>query len=200
MRLRPLCRAAERLPFTAPRTTNERSWLYRIQPTVAHWGKFRKADIGLWRTAPAAEVEMPIAPLRWDPIPIPKESLSFVEGVHTITTAGDAGSSAGMGAHVYIITRSMTDEYFYNADGEMLIVPQQGELRLCTEFGIIDVEPGEIGDDPARRQNPGRTEQRPGARLYLRELRRGFLAAGAWADRRELPGQSARFPDPGRGL
>ena len=43
-------------PFTAPRTTNERSWLYRIRPTVAHWGKFRKADIGLWRTAPASEV------------------------------------------------------------------------------------------------------------------------------------------------
>ena len=25
-------------PFTAPRTTNERSWLYRIRPTVAHIG------------------------------------------------------------------------------------------------------------------------------------------------------------------
>lgn len=135
-------------PFTAPRTTNERSWLYRIQPTVAHWGKFSKADIGLWRTAPAPEVEMPIAPLRWDPIPITKESLSFVEGVHTITTAGDAGSSAGMGAHVYIVTRSMTDEYFYNSDGEMLIVPQQGELRFWTEFGIIDVEPGEVAIIP----------------------------------------------------
>src|SRR3712207_1160865 len=44
-------------PFTAPRTTNERSWLYRIQPTVKHWGAFRKADVGLWRTAPAAEVD-----------------------------------------------------------------------------------------------------------------------------------------------
>ena len=54
-------------PFTAPRTTNERSWLYRIQPTVAHWGRFRKADIGLWRTAPAPEVELPIAPLRLGP-------------------------------------------------------------------------------------------------------------------------------------
>ena len=135
-------------PFTAPRTTNERSWLYRIQPTVAHWGKFRKADIGLWRTAPAPEVELPIAPMRWDPIPIPKESLSFVEGVHTITTAGDAGSSAGMGAHVYVATRSMQDEYFYNSDGEMLVVPQQGELRFWTEFGIIDVEPGETAIIP----------------------------------------------------
>src|SRR5207244_8774182 len=34
-------------PFTAPRATNERSWLYRIRPTVQHWGSFQKADAGL---------------------------------------------------------------------------------------------------------------------------------------------------------
>ena len=135
-------------PFTAPRTTNERSWLYRIRPTVTHWGRFEKADAGFWRTAPAAEVDVPIAPMRWDPIPVPNEKLSFIEGVRTITTAGDAGSQAGMGAHVYLVTRSMEDEYFYNADGEMLLVPQQGDLRLWTEFGIIDIEPGEIAVIP----------------------------------------------------
>jgi homogentisate 1,2-dioxygenase len=135
-------------PFTAPRTTNERSWLYRIRPTVAHWNRFRKADIGFWCTAPAAGPDMPIAPLRWDPVPIPAESLSFVEGVRTLTTAGDAGSTAGMGAHVYLITRSMQDEYFYNADGEMLFVPQEGDLRIRTEFGVIDIEPGEIAVIP----------------------------------------------------
>ena len=131
-------------PFTAPRTTNERSWLYRIRPTVAHWGRFRKADARYWRTAPAAEVELPIAPMRWDPLPLPDTRLSFVEGMHTITTAGDAGTQAGMGAHVYLATRSMADEYFYNADGEMLVVPQEGGLRFCTEFGLIDAGPGEV--------------------------------------------------------
>ena len=135
-------------PFTAPRATNERTWLYRIRPTVANWGEFEKADIGLWRTAPAHEVQVPIAPMRWSPIPIPKEPLSFVEGIRTMTTAGDAGTQAGMGAHLYFVTRSMTDEYFYNADGEMLLVPQQGSLRLWTEFGIIDIEPGEIAVIP----------------------------------------------------
>ncbi|RVU21009.1 homogentisate 1,2-dioxygenase [Methylobacterium oryzihabitans] len=131
-------------PFTAPRTTNERSWLYRIRPTVAHWNRFTKCDARLWRTAPAQEVEMPPAPLRWDPVPIPDAPLSFVEGIHTMTTAGDAGAQAGMGAHLYLATRSMRDEYFYNADGEMLVVPQQGRLRFATEFGIIDAGPGEI--------------------------------------------------------
>jgi homogentisate 1,2-dioxygenase len=135
-------------PFTAPRTTNERSWLYRIRPTVNHWGEFEKVDIGLWRTAPASEVEAPLAPMRWDPIAIPNEALALLDGIRTITTAGDAGSQAGMGAHVYLITRSMQDEYFYNADGEMLFVPQQGNLRFCTEFGVIEVEPGEIAVIP----------------------------------------------------
>jgi homogentisate 1,2-dioxygenase len=135
-------------PFTAPRATNERSWLYRIRPTVTHWGQFEKVDAGLWRTAPCHEVDVPLAPMRWDPIAIPDQKLCFLEGVRTITTAGDAGTRAGMGAHVYLVTRSMQDEYFYNADGEMLFVLQQGELRLWTEFGIIDIEPGEIAVIP----------------------------------------------------
>lgn len=135
-------------PFTAPRATNERSWLYRIRPTVAHWNAFRKAQSSFWRTAPTPEADVPIGPLRWDPIAIPDEPLSFMEGIRTITTAGDSATQAGMGAHIYLVTRSMVNEYFYNADGEMLFVQQQGELRLCTEFGIIDIVPGEIAVIP----------------------------------------------------
>ena len=135
-------------PFTAPRTTNERSWLYRIRPTVKHWGRFTKADPRLWRTSPCAEAELPPAPQRWDPLPLPTTPTSFIEGMTTITTAGDAAAQSGMAAHVYTATRSMTDEYFYDADGELLIVPQQGALRLCTEFGAITLEPGEIAVIP----------------------------------------------------
>ena len=135
-------------PFTAPRASNERSWLYRIRPTLQHWGAFQKVDAGLWRTAPAAEVDVPIGPMRWDPLPLPDRPQSFLDGVCTMTTAGDAGSQAGMGAHVYLATRSMVDEYFYDADGELLFVPQQGALRLWTEFGIIDIEPGEMAVIP----------------------------------------------------
>src|SRR5499427_2141420 len=65
-------------PFTAPRASNERSWLYRIRPSVKHSGAFKKVDAGLWRTAPSAEIDLPIAPMRWDPIPIPAEKLSFL--------------------------------------------------------------------------------------------------------------------------
>jgi len=134
--------------FTAPRVSNERSWLYRIRPTVRHWGRFRRADVGLWRTAPCAEAEIPPAPMRWDPLPMPDGPVSFIEGFCTITTAGDVDGQAGMGAHLYAATRSMQDEFFYDADGELLIVPEQGRLRLCTEFGVIDLEPGEIAVIP----------------------------------------------------
>jgi homogentisate 1,2-dioxygenase len=195
-------------PFTAPRATNERTWLYRIRPTVAHWGQFRKADSGLWRTAPSAEVEVPIAPLRWDPIPIPSEKLSFVEGLRTITTAGDAGAHAGMGAHVYLVTRSMEREYFYNADGEMLFVPQEGDLRLWTEFGIIDIEPGEIAVIP--RGVKLRAELKDGpARGYICENyggafalpERGPIGANCLANPRDFLTPVAAFEDkdePGR--
>jgi len=135
-------------PFTAPRASNERSWLYRILPTVAHWGNFEKADAGLWRTAPCTGADMPPAPLRWNKLPIPAQNISFIEGVRSITTAGDAGAQTGMAAHIYVATRSMQNEYFYDADGELLFVPQQGALRLCTEFGIIGIEPGEIAVIP----------------------------------------------------
>src|SRR6186997_1479720 len=135
-------------PFTAPRGSNERSWLYRIRPSVKHSGRFAKADAGLWRTAPCHEYDLPIAQLRWDPAPIPKEDMTFLQGVQTMTTAGDANTQAGMAAHVYLITKSMADQHFYSADGEMMFVAQQGNLRFVTEFGRIDIEPGEIAVIP----------------------------------------------------
>jgi homogentisate 1,2-dioxygenase len=133
-------------PFTAPQATNQRSWLYRIRPTVKHSGRYRKVDKGLIRTGPAArdESELPIGQLRWDPVPFPEEGVTFVTGLRTVTTAGDSDTQAGMAAHLLLVTRSMENEYFFNADGEFLIVAQEGRLRFCTEFGLIDIEPGEI--------------------------------------------------------
>src|SRR5438270_9546049 len=106
-------------PFTAPRGANERSWLYRIRPSVKHSGRFEKADGGLWRSAPCHEYDMPIAQLRWDPAPIPKEDTTFLQGVQTMTTAGDVNTQAGMAAHVLLITKLMVDQRVYNADGEL---------------------------------------------------------------------------------
>ena len=46
-----------------------------------------------------------------------------------------------MGVHLYVANRSMVDRVFYSADGELLIVPEQGRLRIATELGVLDVEP-----------------------------------------------------------
>lgn len=40
--------------------------------------------------------------------------------------------------------RSMKARALYNADGEMLFVPQQGRHRFVTGLGVIDAEPQEI--------------------------------------------------------
>ena len=134
--------------FTAPRAANQRSWLYRIRPTVSHWGRFTPFDSANWLTAPCDSPSLPPAPMRWDPVPLPDSAATFLQGVHTITTAGDAASQTGMAAHICLITRSMVDEVFYNADAEMLFVPQQGDLLLQTEFGGIEIAPGEIAVIP----------------------------------------------------
>jgi homogentisate 1,2-dioxygenase len=189
-------------PFTAPRAANERSWLYRIRPTVQHWGRMKKQDAGSWRTAPCVEVELPPAPMRWDPLPIPGASVSFIEGMHTITTAGDAGAMSGMAAHIYCATRSMQQEAFYNADAELLIVPQQGDLRLRTEFGVIDIEPGEIAVIP--RGIKFRTELPSGpARGYVCENyggkftlpERGPIGANCLANPRDFLTPVAAYED-----
>src|SRR3954469_15598341 len=140
--------------------------------------------------------------MRWDPIPLPSEGLSLIDGIRTITTAGDAGTQAGLGAHIYLVTRSMEDEYFYDADGEMLFVPQQGELRLATEFGIIDVEPGEIAVIP--RGVKLRVELKGGpARGYLCENyggaltlpERGPIGANCMANPRDFLTPVAAYED-----
>src|SRR5215208_4214129 len=131
-------------PFTAPQASNQRSWLYRIRPTVRHTGRFERIDSGLIRTAPQRESDLPIGQLRWDPTPVPDEKLTFITGLCTMTTAGDCETHAGMAAHVALITAPMAREHFYNADGEMLVVAQQGGLHFRTEFGVIEIEPGEV--------------------------------------------------------
>ncbi len=131
-------------PFTAPRVSNERSWLYRIRPSVLHHGRFRRIEVPLWESAPSRELLLPPGQQRWDPVPIPSEPLTFTDGVRTVTTAGDIGTHDGMGAGLFFVTASMVDEYLAVADGELLIVLQEGGLRFRTEFGVIEAEPSEI--------------------------------------------------------
>lgn len=190
-------------PFTAPRGINERSWLYRMRPSVKHTARFAKTSMPFWKTAPCLDDhDLPIGQLRWGPPPMPNEGTTFISGIRTMTTAGDVNTQTGMSASVYLVNQSMKDEYFFNADGEMLIVPQSGGLRFFTELGKIEVTPGEICviprgmkfktellDGPAR----GYLCENYGAKFTLPD--RGPIGANCLANPRDFKTPQAAFED-----
>jgi len=135
--------------FTAPRASNRRSWLYRIRPAAMH-GAFSP-----FSAAPAFHNDFgdgPVAPdqLRWNPLPMPEApaSADFVEGLFTMAGNGGPAALHGVGIHMYAANRDMRGRFFYDADGELLIVPQQGRLRIATELGVLEVAPQEIAVVP----------------------------------------------------
>jgi homogentisate 1,2-dioxygenase len=132
--------------FTAPRAANRRSWLYRIRPAAVH-GRFAPLDPG--RITSRFD-QLPVAPdqLRWDPLPLPEAPTDFIAGLATAGGNGSPDLHAGCGIHWYAANRSMEQRFFYDADGELLIVPQLGALRIATELGLLEVEPQEIAVIP----------------------------------------------------
>lgn len=132
--------------FTAPRAENRRTWLYRRQPSVVTGG-CQPLPHAYWKTGAAEGVVAPPDPMRWHPVPVPdaaQEPLDFIDGLRTIVVNGDPEAQSGMAAHLVLANRSMERRALVNADGEMLLVPQQGALRITTELGRLHVAPGEV--------------------------------------------------------
>lgn len=125
--------------FTAPRAESRRTWVYRLRPSAMH----RPFEPMGW---PIPEFSPTPNRLRWDPPPV--TSGDFVDGLMTYAGAGDPQSAHGLAVHLYAADRAMERRAFASADGELLIVPQQGALRLVTELGVLDVGPGEIAIVP----------------------------------------------------
>jgi homogentisate 1,2-dioxygenase len=133
--------------FTAPRAENQSSWLYKLRPSALH-GPYRRIKDGLVRTGPFDEVETPPNRLRWDPLPVPTKPSDFLQGLTTIAGSGVPAMHVGLAVHIYRASRSMKGRYFWNADGELMFVPQQGPLSIFTELGKLEVKPGEIAVVP----------------------------------------------------
>ena len=132
-------------PFSSPLSINERSWLYRIRPSVKHSGNYNKINIKNWITSPhLGEHNLPIGQYRWDPFLNKSKNIDFINGVKTITVSGNVNMHLGMATSIYIFNKSMADSVFTNADAEMLFIPYQGKLNLFTEMGKILIKPGEI--------------------------------------------------------
>jgi homogentisate 1,2-dioxygenase len=187
--------------FTAPRAHNRRSWFYRIRPSCVQGGyqPWQQATV---RTGPITEVTTPPDMLRWDPLVVPAEPTDFIEGLTTIAANGDAMAHTGMGIHLYVANKSMSGRYFYCADGELLFIPQAGELLLRTECGHLSLQPGEIAviprgmkfavdllTDTAR----GYLAENYGAPLTLAE--RGPVGANGYANDRDFLYPTAAYED-----
>lgn len=130
--------------FTAPRARNRRTWTYRLRPSVAMRGDFGAIGNGLLRTGPGTELKCPPDAMRWDPFPVDELTGDFLDGLATVAVNGDARTQTGLGIHIYRADRGMGKRFFYSADGELLIVPQQGAVLAQTELGQLHVAPGEI--------------------------------------------------------
>jgi homogentisate 1,2-dioxygenase len=133
--------------FTAPRAENLSTWMYRLRPSAMH-RPYRRIDAGLLRSGPFNEAETPPNRLRWNPFPIPGEPTDFVDGLVTVAGSGEPAAHSGLAVHVYRANRSMKERYFYNADGELMFVPQEGAISLFTELGVLEATPGEIAVVP----------------------------------------------------
>lgn len=186
--------------FTAPRAQNQRTWLYRRQPSVVTGGYVAYSQPYL-KTGAKDGVAVPPDPLRWHPTPIPDGPTDFVDGLRTIVANGDPDAQIGMAAHLYLVNRSMDKRAFVNADGEMLLVPQQGAITITTELGVLDVKPGEVAllprgiafkvavDGPSR----GYVCENYGATFRLPEL--GPIGSNGLANPRDFLAPVAAYED-----
>jgi homogentisate 1,2-dioxygenase len=129
--------------FTAPRHANLRSWLYRLRPTADHRPFVRYEGAKLF--APGT-VKEPLAPnrLRWNPPGDLPSDADFVDGMVTMLANRDPSDLEGVAVHLYRAQRSMESRVFIDADGELLIIPQDGAIELQTELGRIEAGPGDI--------------------------------------------------------
>src|SRR6185295_17739260 len=189
--------------FTAPRAENLSTWLYKLRPSAMH-GPFRRIAQGLVRSGPFEEGEVSPNRLRWDPFPVPSKPTDFVDGLATLAGSGAPQAQAGVAVHIYRANRSMGGRVFYCADGELMIVPQQGALLVFTELGKLALAPGEIGVVPRGMKfrvlvagvSRGYVCENYGAPFRLPEL--GPIGSQGLAQARDFMAPVAAFEDAGK--
>lgn len=98
--------------FTVPRSVNQRSWLYRIKPSVCHQ-PFKKSDPKSYHSVISNFIsDSPLIDaipnqIRWKPAPLPKEPTNFIQGFITVAGSGDPSIKQGIAIHVYAANTSM---------------------------------------------------------------------------------------------
>jgi len=182
--------------FTMPRSENLRTWMYRIQPSVVH-GAYQPSTHNGWMPYRASEGPTSPQQMRWQPAQKPTQPIDFLASLQAMVhTANPLGCSV----LTYSFNSSMTDSFFYNADGEILIVPEMGAMTLNTEMGVIELEPQEIAVIPRGIKFQVQTSA-PWCRGYLGENRGqpfrlpdlGPLGSNGLANPRDFKTPKAKF-------
>jgi homogentisate 1,2-dioxygenase len=186
--------------FTAPRHENRRSWLYRMRPTADHRPFERYEGASLFC---ASGSTAPMAPnrLRWDALADLPGNADFVDGLVTMMVNRDPAELTGVAIHLYRASRSMTGRVFVDADGELLIIPQSGSLRIITEMGRMEVAPGWIALIPrgvrfrveVEGEARGYVAENQGATFRLPDL--GPIGSNGLANARDFETPVAAFED-----
>ncbi len=185
--------------FTAPRSENHRTWVYRVRPSAqrrAFHGFVQPRITGTFDGVP--EINL----CGFAPLPMPTDERDFVDGLTTVCGAGAASVRRGYAFHVYAANRSMDRRAFYNADGELLILPEAGALTVMTELGPLEVRPGHVAIIPRGivfsvllhdRTARGYVGEAFGRRFRLPD--RGPIGANGLADPRHFRAPAAWFED-----
>eukprot|EP00466_Bigelowiella_natans_P015626 jgi/Bigna1/51908/estExt_Genewise1Plus.C_40072 len=189
--------------FTTPRVHNQRTWFYRIMPSCKH-GKYKKIEKKYIIADFSKQVATPER-FRWNPFPMPKEEekIDFIDGMRTVGGAGSAETKTGFAVHVYAANTSMANKAFVNSDGDLLIVPQHGDMLITTECGLLAVKPGEIAviqrghkfkvDFPEKGSRRGYICEVFDGHFVLPDL--GPIGANGLANPRDFLHPTARFED-----
>lgn len=108
--------------FTMPRCKNQRSWLYKIRPSVMH-DQFQPYESAPLLSSDWINHRPDPSQLRWKPFELSDASkkTTFVDGLHTVCGAGDPLSRHGVAVHIYMCNVAMENTAFYNSDGDFLI-------------------------------------------------------------------------------
>jgi homogentisate 1,2-dioxygenase len=129
-------------PFTSRRAENQRTWCYRIRPASQRrpFVPLPHPRFGAGFAGRPPEINL----AGWAPLPPPAAPADFIDGLVTLAGAGSPELRRGCAVHLYAANRDMDRRAFYDADGDLVLVPVEGALTVLTELGPLDVAPGQI--------------------------------------------------------
>lgn len=187
--------------FTMSRESNLRSWFYRTMPSIAT-SNYENVEFNNFKTPPFSDAVVSPEQVRWFPEKDDSTAKDFLSSIVTYAGHGSGESCNGGSVHLFSASKSMGNQYLYNADGDFLIVPYQGTLEIKTEMGTINLEPCEIAviprgirfqANPSNGTAKGYINENYGSPFILPNL--GPIGANGLANPRDFLYPQAKFYD-----